>query len=106
MAFNKKRACCCGGTPTPGSDDFYFELFTKIPIAAAERTESGTYSYWVKVSNVDTLDGVPVDSTVIFEHFEGNYASEVGFDVTLVIWKSLGSGLVVIPPRKIGRAHV
>ena len=96
MAFNKKRACCCDD-PVPGSDDFYFEVKPKIPIAASEKSQSSTYSFWLEVKNVDTLDGVPLDSTVIFEHFPTNYASEVGFDVTLLIWKSLNDGLVFVP---------
>lgn len=100
MGFNKKRACCCG-TPTPGVDTFYFELFTKIPIAAVERSQSGTYSYWIKIFSVDNVDGVPVGSTVIYEdRGDDNYASEVPFDVTLAIWQSLEDGLVFIPqPR-------
>lgn len=97
MGFNKKRACCCDEPPV--SDDFYFEIKPKIPINSEELSQSGTYSYWFLARNVSSVGGVPVDSTVLYEHSASNYASEVGFDVTFLVWKALTDQLVFVPRR-------
>ena len=95
MSFNKKRGCCCG--QTAGSDDFYIEVKTKIPIATAEKSQSGTYSFWIFVQGLTTTNGVPDDSNIIWEYDSDDVNNEAGFDVTLLLWKSLTDRLVFVP---------
>ena len=64
MAFNKKRACCCGTTET---DVAYFEVKSVVPIVAAEQVIDKTYSYWFRRENTTFVSGSVPDSTVLWE---------------------------------------
>jgi len=103
MSFNKKRACCCN--QQPGEDDFFFEVQSAIPIASAEKNLAGTYSFWIKIEDVTTSGGVPVDSTLIWEYVSTQINNEAGSNVTLGTWKTQTDRLVFIPAVSEFRIH-
>ncbi len=97
MAFNKKRACCCGTTET---DVAYFEVKSVVPIVAAEQVIDKTYSYWFRRENTTFVSGSVPDSTVLWERGSiTNVNSELTADLTYGAWKTAGSATAYVGPR-------
>lgn len=96
MAFNKKRACCCGTTET---DVAYFEVKSVVPIVAAEQVIDKTYSYWFRRENTTFVSGSVPDSTVLWERGSiTNVNSELTADLTYGAWKTAGSATAYVGP--------
>ena len=96
MAFNKKRACCCGSSET---DVAYFEVKSVVPIVAAEQVIDKTYSYWFRREDTTFISGNVPDSTVLWERGSGtNVNSELSEDLTYGAWKTAGSATAYVPP--------
>mgnify|MGYP003142995395 CR=1 FL=1 len=66
--FNKKRQCCCN-TPVVGPT--FVECFPKIPINSSEKTQTGTYSFWIEID----IDPGDLDDSFNF----GTYRSGSSF---------------------------
>jgi len=96
MAFNKKRACCCGSSET---DVAYFEVKSVVPIVAAEQVIDKTYSYWFRREDTTFVSGNVPDSTVLWERGSiTNVNSELSADLTYGAWKTAGSATAYVPP--------
>lgn len=104
--FNKKRQCCCN-TPVVGPT--FVECFPKIDIHSSEKTQTGTYSFWIEI-DIDPGDlddsyqfGVYGGASSLIENTDTGLPDPglVAGSVTLGDLKSTTDDFVFIPQNNI-----